>query len=584
MIVTDFEKSKDLFYASMLRRFSTRSVMALPIIADGQKFGAIIIGFNRVHHFNEEEQALAMQAASQFSLVMSKTRAVNDARRRAQESENLRRAMSELTSLDDLDIVLNRILLYLREVVPLDSSTLFLMENGRLIARAVYGTAHPEKVIGQTLPETDQFYQIIQQTLHPVILEDAQNDPRFIHWGGSFHVRSWMGVPLLLGGKTIGMLTIDHRKPGMYRQENAELAQAFTSQAALAVHNARLYAAERMRAHALEALNEATTALVSTLEIKELLNRILAAAISAIPTSSRGMLILMDPDGQQLKIRAIYGFSDPLIHEDVIIPRNQYLSQAFYQGKPLIIPELDLSPDELINHSHGEKLEQLSSAIVAPLMNEDVTVGAISLYSQRKDAFDDGDLRLLESFASMAASAIHNAQLHAEVQRISITDPLTGVFNRRGLIEFGLHEVERTKRFHRRFSAIMFDIDRFKRVNDTYGHVQGDRVLASLAGVSSATLRDADLLGRFGGEEFVALLPETGIEGAGDVAERLRKRVEEMRVSSREGDISITISLGVVEMTPQIKSLDELLTLADYALYRAKEAGRNCVVAWTDED
>ena len=169
-----------------------------------------------------------------------------------------------------------------------------------------------------------------------------------------------------------------------------------------------------------------------------------------------------------------------------------------------------------------------------------------------------------------------------EIRLLSITDSLTGCYNRYYLMERLNHEIKRASRYNHELSVIMCDIDHFKKVNDTYGHQTGDLVLKSFANTISTSIRkDVDWLARYGGEEFLVVLPETGWQGALALAERLRKVVASTKTPSPQGEISITASFGVTGFdtkTPSDKvSLEQLISAADSYLYQAKEAGRNRV-------
>jgi diguanylate cyclase (GGDEF)-like protein len=168
-------------------------------------------------------------------------------------------------------------------------------------------------------------------------------------------------------------------------------------------------------------------------------------------------------------------------------------------------------------------------------------------------------------------------KLYADMQKLAITDGLTGLYNRRGFFELSQREVERAKRFDRAYSIIILDIDHFKAINDTHGHETGDQVLEKLAGRLSAELRKVDILGRYGGEEFSLLLPETNSAGASIVAERLRCCIADEPIETSQGFLNVTISVGLATLTVNTMTLEELLRRADQALYKAKESGRNCV-------
>ena len=171
-------------------------------------------------------------------------------------------------------------------------------------------------------------------------------------------------------------------------------------------------------------------------------------------------------------------------------------------------------------------------------------------------------------------------QLYREIQRLANQDPLTSCFNRRYFMVLADHELQRAIRYKRPLSLVFLDIDHFTKFNDQYGHQIGDYVLCSLVNLCKKHLRSIDVLGRYGGEEFIILMPETGAEGIMQTAERLRVKIENMKIATIEGKLSITVSMGAISLAPGLSktpTLDELIKRADQALYLAKAAGRNCI-------
>jgi diguanylate cyclase (GGDEF)-like protein len=168
-----------------------------------------------------------------------------------------------------------------------------------------------------------------------------------------------------------------------------------------------------------------------------------------------------------------------------------------------------------------------------------------------------------------------------KLMEMNVTDGLTKAYNRRFLDSQLKKELERYRRYSRPFSLIMFDLDFFKKVNDTYGHQCGDTVLKSISSDVKSSIRDIDFLARYGGEEFCCLLPDTNLKSALILAERLRKNISNLEISCQDVSIKVTISLGVVEVLKGIDRPDMLLKKADEALYKAKKGGRNKVVSMT---
>ena len=227
----------------------------------------------------------------------------------------------------------------------------------------------------------------------------------------------------------------------------------------------------------------------------------------------------------------------------------------------------------------------------------------ISLDSVKSGTFTPDHARLAAAYADQVAIALENARLFAQTQELAITDPLTGLYNRRFFFNQAKTEFERARRYQGPLSIIMLDIDDFKKINDTYGHLIGDQVLQSLARLCRENVREIDVVGRYGGEEFVILLPETPLvisqpvggenssssdgiiinSGAITAAERLRQKVDQNIIQTEKDNLRITISLGVAEYHPDITSPEMLLDHADQALYLAKQAGKNRVATFEKE-
>lgn len=209
--------------------------------------------------------------------------------------------------------------------------------------------------------------------------------------------------------------------------------------------------------------------------------------------------------------------------------------------------------------------------------------GVLAVYDRLGgDDFDDADLAMLRTFAGQAGVAVDNVRVHQETQRLSLTDPLTGLWNYRHLRTILRQEVERSSRFHHHLALLMLDLDRFKSVNDAYGHPAGDAVLAEFATRVRSLIREVDVAFRHGGEEFVVLLPETDAHGATVLAQRLGAAIRDTPVEiAARGEtterlaITVTVSIGIAVYPSHGRHPETLLEAADHALYAAKAAGRD---------
>jgi diguanylate cyclase (GGDEF)-like protein len=187
-------------------------------------------------------------------------------------------------------------------------------------------------------------------------------------------------------------------------------------------------------------------------------------------------------------------------------------------------------------------------------------------------------LDIAAAMAKQVSVALDRALLIKDLEKLATTDSLTRLHIRRSLLDRAHQEFERSRRYQRPLAVLMLDVDHFKRINDSYGHETGDRVLRVLADACRAGLRQQDVIGRYGGEEFVAVLPETSAAVAQDTAERLRRAVEGLAVNSPQGPVKVTISIGVATLNSGTNSISALINAADRALYEAKQKGRNRVV------
>ncbi|GAB4580466.1 MAG: hypothetical protein Fur0022_32070 [Anaerolineales bacterium] len=242
--------------------------------------------------------------------------------------------------------------------------------------------------------------------------------------------------------------------------------------------------------------------------------------------------------------------------------------------QPKIVPNTSAEPFGEHDLLAGNKI---MAYVGLPLIVNAKVVGVLYANDIKPRTYTEDDLHFLQTLANRAASAIYRVQQFSQVQQQAITDHLTGIFNRRQLFNLGELEFRRARRFNRPLSTIMLDIDHFKNINDTYGHAKGDQVLKSLAQFLKIHLRDFDILGRYGGEEFVIVLPGADLENARNVAARLHKGVQERPMIN--GSVSITVSLGVAELSTEVPDFYALMNKADMAMYQAKRAGRNRV-AW----
>ena len=241
----------------------------------------------------------------------------------------------------------------------------------------------------------------------------------------------------------------------------------------------------------------------------------------------------------------------------------------------------DINDDFRFNRMEGEEVG-FKSLLAVPLIETKKVIGILRFTSKVPNAFDMEDARLLNYLGDICSVALENCILYQKTKDLAVKDGLTGLYGRRYFIERLENEVKRGKELNATFSYLMMDIDRFKEFNDTYGHPAGDRVLQQLAEFFLTEIRSTNVVGRYGGEEFAVILPDTNMREARVVAERLREKCEKLTISIHNTDkISLTISIGGAEFSKEMKSSD-IINAADAALYKVKHSGRNKVLFWED--
>lgn len=322
----------------------------------------------------------------------------------------------------------------------------------------------------------------------------------------------------------------------------------------------------------------------STTAIYRVLARRLARALGI----TRCSVILASPGDSMAMVAVAH---DDVALQDFAIRLEDYpeVSDALESGRPVLVEDAATDPRllEFARMRHG--VSQLRSAIVLPFTLDRWRSGVLFLRTRRNErALTQDDLDFAEPVLRAAVAAVRRSQVlestRADNQRLealATTDPLTRLLNRRALHDRLAAEVQRADRYGAVLTLMLIDVDHFKEVNDTHGHLVGDAVLAQLAGVVQASLRTVDVAARYGGEEFIVILPETPLDGGVSIAERLRERMEGHEFFGMHGvPLRLTVSIGVaVYPSHDVHSTDALIARADAALYRAKADGRNAVRA-----
>ncbi|MGA7171262.1 MAG: sensor domain-containing diguanylate cyclase, partial [Candidatus Sulfotelmatobacter sp.] len=394
---------------------------------------------------------------------------------------------------------------------------------------------------------------------------DVTKDSRYFCSAKS--TSSELAIPLMVRDEVVGVLDCQSDRVDHFDSETIDLLTLFSTQASMALQNARLYSLEQQRARQLQAINAIAQQTTAVLDLEELLGRVCGLIQDAFRVSHVSLFLREDHD---LVLRAHHGTLTPCI------PAGGRLAANTQPWAKILSDSCTLTECDLCRAPAGLKFfAETASRMCIPLVSFGQTLGVLALDSAKIDAFRDGDQQSLESVADICATAIQNAHYVDRVKQLAYLDGLTGIFNRRFFEVRILEEIERAHRYGAGMAVIMADIDQFKKLNDEFGHMLGDEVLRQTSSLFNQQLRKVDVVCRYGGEEFGILLTQVNGQQALGVAEKLRKLVEGWQFPGVPR--TVTISAGAAAMPEHGTTRDELVKVADSALYAAKQMGRNAV-------
>ncbi|MBE0697109.1 MAG: diguanylate cyclase, partial [Anaerolineaceae bacterium] len=381
-------------------------------------------------------------------------------------------------------------------------------------------------------------------------------------------------LPMIIGDELIGLVGCHIKRPKRYfTDEEIDLASSIANLAAVRIEQARIYDEERKQVSSLALLHATSLDISKSHNNPDLLKTIVKRAAWLL-NATGGSLYLYNQQKGELVCNVSHNC--PYSEEGGIVGLGEGAAGKVAESKQALVV------DDYMHWEHSvlntAEVEVSFGLLTVPVIFQENMTGVLQVFrTDLHHPFTTQDTDLLSLFSNQVAISLENARLYEEVQQVAIRDSLTGLYNRRGLFEVAEREILRAQRYQRPLAVCLLDIDHFKTVNDTYGHPVGDEVLAKLANTIRQNLRGIDFVGRYGGEEFIILAVENDIKATGRLADRVCRMIAARPVSTSAGGVSITVSIGVAELSEHIRDLPALLQAADQALYLAKHSGRNQV-------
>jgi len=375
-------------------------------------------------------------------------------------------------------------------------------------------------------------------------------------------------MPVISRDKLVSILVLSGKQSGRYLLEDISLLEDITSRVAVSLERGYLYEEARQREEELSLIGHLAAIMTSSLDIRQIYDSFIKELKKVLDVDWAALTLV---EGEELNLLAITSEIGSAWQTGDKLPLKDTATEWVVTNKvPLVEPNL---PEESRFWTGKYHIKQgVQSLVFLPLMVGTEAIGGMCVASCNPNAYSQSQVQLLSQLASRIAMSIENSRLYAQAEQRARVDELTGLWNRRHLMERIQVEIGRHSRYGGAFSLVILDLDSFKAFNDTYGHIEGDRLLKQLGIVLKGAVRDADEAFRYGGDEFAILLPQTSIKDAHEVAERVRRRITS---EVRTGSVSTTASLGLASWPVDGIAISEIISAADKALYYAKQRGGN---------
>jgi diguanylate cyclase (GGDEF)-like protein len=403
-------------------------------------------------------------------------------------------------------------------------------------------------------------------------------------------VKTFLAIPVIHDGNTIGVIAVDSLEAGAFSLEDQDLLSYFETFFIQIIEKIQLSLNLKTRADHFRTLHEISSDLNSSLKFGEIMDKVLPRIQQLVPFDFCACVLKIEKEGKpHLLFAALHGYDAKLINavfpfEDCALATSMQKHWLENGNDSYYAPDYGDRGRDIGLFPFKELQKPIKSLYGRLLIAKDDFIGVFFLASLKTDAFTDYHRGpLLDTLMNQISMVAYNSLLYQRIEDLARTDGLTGLLNHRTFMEKLSEEYRRIERDMRPFSVLLMDIDKFKNVNDTYGHPVGDIALKAVARALKDTGRGSDFVARYGGEEFAIGMVDTNIKGALQTAERVRKLVEKTSAARVGGkDLMVTVSIGVSSFPEDTKNKAELVTLADNALYQAKRSGRNRVCLHRD--
>jgi len=550
-------------FRQVMAEENIRNITAVSLQTREHNFGVIIFPHAERRMFGSSNLRLLIGLALQIGLTLENYVVMHDAQRRTKEYELLTQIGQAISSRLDQDEILRTVYQELGQIFETSEFYVAFQEGEhiRFEFEVEKGQVRPKR----SRKVDNGLTEYILRTGQPLLIRSDLEKAR--ERLGATYIpprpsKCFCGAPILQGGKPAGVMAImSAEREHVFEQRDLEVMQTVAGQVSVAVENARLFAEEQRRARQFAFLNSISKTAISSEDSEQMLLEIVGHIQKNFRFDHIGIGIF-DYVRKDIEIKAEAGIT----------------AKALGMRIPLgigILGRVARTGESALVQTTGEAniqgvLPDSRAVLCIPITYGETLLGVLNVESRQEDAFSPEDVLIMNTLADLLATALHNSFVFQKLQQTAITDGLTGIKTRRFFWEALSSEWKRASRSGRPFSVVLIDLDKFKEVNDTLGHLEGDLVLARVGRLLEQKCRQSNVVARYGGDEFIILMPETGVEQAQVLAERLRLWLSTDPMLQEH---LITGSFGVASFPVHGFTAEEIIRIADAGMYVSKHAG-----------
>ena len=545
-----------------------RTVVAISLQAKENAFGVLLLGTPDSRRFTPAELRLLLALGHQIGMAMENSYLIQQTSRRSEELHILNEIGRVLSSTLERDALFEKILSEMRRLVDTSNAYIAFYEPARDEICFELEVQNGVRLPKRSRSAGNHLTEYLIRSRQPLLIrENFAEATRELVCQPLQQTGCFCGVPLLLYDRAIGVMAVHSLQERLFDEGHLELMRVLASEACIAIENSRLFREEQTKSSHLTLLNNISRKAITTLNPDEMLAKI-AEELGQFLRYDHIGIGLLDYSSKEVVIQAEAGRRCEALGRRIPLGEG-LVGRVARSGRMAVVRDRAAA-----NAAGNPLLSGSASAVALPIFYAEQLLGVLYVETSVPYDFTEEELLLLGTLADLISGALHNALTFQKAQEQAITDGLTGVKTHRFFMEALSAEWKRATRAGRPFSVVLIDLDRFKFVNDFYGHLEGDLVLQRVGHILEENCRRSDVVARYGGDEFVILMPETNIEQGRQLASKLRSWICSDPLLREK---NITGSFGIASFPVHGSTPQELIQVADASMYLSKHEGGNAV-------